>query len=84
IVELKKDDVFYIFSDGYVDQFGGERGSKIMAKRFRSLLLDNHKKPVAEQKASLEIFIDDWQAHVDEKGETFKQIDDILIIGMKV
>ena len=84
VVDLKKGDNFYIFSDGYVDQFGGDRGSKIMAKRFRNILLDNHKKPVHEQKAALEIFLDDWQTHTDEKGETYKQIDDILVIGMKV
>ncbi|MEN8121306.1 MAG: SpoIIE family protein phosphatase [Bacteroidota bacterium] len=84
IVDLKKGDNFYIFSDGYVDQFGGERGSKIMAKRFRNILLENHQKPVYEQKAVLEKFIDEWQAHIDGNGETYKQIDDILVIGMRV
>ncbi len=84
IVDLKKGDNFYIFSDGYVDQFGGERGSKLMVKRFRELLMKNHQKPAYEQKAALEIFLDEWQSHIDEKGNTYKQIDDILVIGMKV
>lgn len=84
IVDLKKGDNFYIFSDGYVDQFGGDTGSKIMVRRFKQLLLDNHQKPAHEQKAILEKFLSDWQSHLDEKGETYKQIDDILVIGMKV
>ena len=84
IVDLKKGDNFYIFSDGYVDQFGGTRGSKLMVKRFKQLLLDNHKKPASEQKAVLANFLEEWQAHTNEKGEAYKQTDDILVIGMKV
>lgn len=84
IVDLRKGDNFYIFSDGYVDQFGGNGGSKIMSKRFKQLLLDNHTKPASKQKAALDKFLIDWQSHLDENGETYHQVDDILVIGMKI
>ncbi len=75
-IEIQKNDVFYMFSDGYVDQFGGPEGKKFKFRRFRHLLLSNHKLALADQREQLEKSIDAW------KG-TNEQVDDILIIGIK-
>ncbi len=84
IVPLQKGDCFYIFSDGFVDQFGGPKGTKLMTKRFKELLLENYTKPMSEQKQILDKFLQDWQAYTNEKGEPYRQIDDILVIGVKI
>lgn len=84
IVQLRKGDCFYIFSDGFVDQFGGPKGSKLMTKRFKELLMNNYSKPMYEQKEILDNFLSQWQAYTNERGETYKQIDDILVIGVRI
>lgn len=84
IVELKKDDMLYIFSDGYVDQFGGERSMKVRTANFKKVLLENVEKPMNEQHDSINQFFEDWMAHKDKKGKPHKQIDDVLVIGIKI
>ncbi len=84
VVKLQKGDSFYIFSDGFVDQFGGPKGSKLMTKRFKELLLENYTKPMSEQKDILDRYLNDWQSFTNEKGDTYRQIDDILVIGVRV
>jgi serine phosphatase RsbU (regulator of sigma subunit)/HAMP domain-containing protein len=74
---LEKGDTVYIFSDGYVDQFGGDKGKKFMAKKFRQTLLDIQHLSLAEQKHHLDNTIEKW------KGAQ-EQVDDILIIGVRV
>nr|MDA3778806.1 SpoIIE family protein phosphatase [Bacteroidales bacterium] len=76
IIPIKNNDVFYMFSDGYADQFGGPEGKKYKYRRFRHLLLNMHKKDMEEQKYFLDKSIEDW------KGEE-EQVDDILIVGIK-
>jgi serine phosphatase RsbU (regulator of sigma subunit) len=76
-VQLKKGDTIYIFTDGYVDQFGGEKGKKLKSKAFKTLLLSVVKKPIAEQKELLHTFFEDW------KGD-LEQIDDVCVIGVKI
>ncbi|MFO7829821.1 MAG: SpoIIE family protein phosphatase [Bacteroidales bacterium] len=76
-IDLQKGDVFYIFSDGYQDQFGGEDGSKFKTKNFKQLLLEIHQKPMSEQREILNSTIDDW------RGE-WEQVDDIIIMGVRV
>ncbi|MFH1321749.1 MAG: SpoIIE family protein phosphatase, partial [Bacteroidota bacterium] len=76
-INLQKGDTIYMFSDGYHDQFGGAKGKKFMKKRFKQLLLDIVDKPMTEQKEILNKTIEDW------KGIT-EQVDDILIIGVRV
>ncbi len=68
----------YIFSDGYIDQFGGELGRKFMIKRFREMLFEIHKKPMKEQKEYLDQQIKSWV------GTKYSQIDDILVMGFKI
>ena len=75
--ELQEGDCLYIFSDGYVDQFGGPKDKKFMKKRFKQLLLDNYLRPMEEQKEILDKAYEDW------RGES-EQVDDVLVIGLKV
>ena len=76
-MDLKKGDMLYIFSDGYVDQFGGDTGRKFLIKHFKDLLLEIHQKPLEDQKTHLLETFEAWK-----KG--YPQIDDILIIGIKI
>ncbi|MBP7808050.1 MAG: SpoIIE family protein phosphatase [Bacteroidia bacterium] len=77
VIELKKGDMVYIFSDGYADQFGGPKGKKFMAGNFRNLLLDASKLPANEQRHKLNETIESWRGGLE-------QVDDILIIGIKI
>lgn len=76
VVDLEDDDIFYLFSDGYADQFGGPDGKKFKYRRFRHLLLTIHKFPMAEQLHLLEERLESWKGDIE-------QVDDILIIGIK-
>lgn len=76
-IEIQKGDAFYLFSDGYADQFGGEKGKKFRSKPFKRLLVGIHYKSMPEQKKILDKTIENW------KGD-FDQIDDMLVIGFRV
>jgi serine phosphatase RsbU (regulator of sigma subunit) len=76
-IKLQKDDTFYLFSDGFVDQFGGEDGRKYMKKNFKEFLLTIHHHPMAKQKELLIKEMEQWI-------EGYEQIDDQLVIGMKL
>lgn len=77
IIEIQKGDKLYMFSDGYVDQFGGNRGRKLMSKNFKNLLLETSQFPLKEQREKLEQFFEKW------RGD-HKQIDDIVVIGLEI
>ncbi|MFO7864943.1 MAG: SpoIIE family protein phosphatase, partial [Salinivirgaceae bacterium] len=77
-VQLQKGDRLYTFSDGYPDQFGGEKGRKFMSKQFKNLLIETCTLEMSEQKKVLDETIEAW------KGDTYEQIDDILVIGIKI
>ncbi len=74
-IDLEQEDRLYLFTDGYVDQFGGPEGKKYKFRRFRHLLLNIHKEPMERQKALLEESILEWR-------NGYEQVDDILIIGI--
>ncbi len=76
-IDILKEDVFYLFSDGYADQFGGERGKKLTTKKFKDLLMSIQTTPICEQGTVLESFIMEWS------GDNH-QVDDMLVIGLKV
>ncbi len=76
-IDLKTPTTFYIFSDGYQDQFGGTHKRKFMVKRFRQLLFEIHAYPMSQQHQLLETTLQNWMQHEN-------QIDDILVIGGKV
>lgn len=75
-MDLMEDDIMYIFSDGYVDQFGGLSNKKFMYRRFKYLLMTIHQFPLIDQKAILEENILRWM------GKN-PQIDDMMVIGFK-
>ena len=74
--EYRKDDMIYLFTDGYADQFGGPEGKKYKYRRFRYLLLTIHKFPMDQQRDYLARSIEQWQGN-------HEQVDDILIVGFK-
>lgn len=76
VFEYKKDDTFYIFSDGYIDQFGGDRNKKMNKKRFQELLITINDFTFEERQSFLEYSFNNWK-------QSEEQIDDILIIGFK-
>lgn len=79
VITYNKRTMFYLFSDGYLDQFGGPERRKFMSPRFRQLLLENHKKSLQQQKQALEMTFDDWKdVHNDI------QVDDVLVMGVKL
>lgn len=75
--ELQEDDSFYIFSDGYPDQFGGPKGKKFMYKAFRELLLSVQDKSMDEQKTIIDMNFETWRGDLE-------QIDDVCVIGVRV
>jgi CheY-like chemotaxis protein len=76
-IDTRPDDVIYLCSDGYQDQFGGSLGRKFMVKRFKSMLLEIHKLGFDKQKHVLDRTIMEWK-----KGNA--QVDDMLVMGIKM
>ena len=76
-IQLEKGDSIYIFSDGYADQFGGEKNKKFKYSQFRQLLEKIHSSPVDLQKDKLKTAFDEW------KG-SYEQVDDVLVIGLNI
>lgn len=78
-IEYQNNDMVYLFSDGYVDQFGGPgpRRKKFLIKRLRDLFGEIYDKPTADQNDILR------QTHLDWKGKN-KQLDDIIIMGVRL
>ena len=77
IFQLKKGDSFYIFSDGYVDQFGGAKGKKYKSAQFKKFLLSINDNPMEKQKELIAQNFDQWKGN-------YEQIDDVCVIGVKV
>lgn len=76
-IKLETGDCIYLFSDGFADQFGGPKGKKFMRKQFRIMLLQHHHLPMEQQKIEISKSLDKW------KGDS-EQIDDVLVIGVRV
>lgn len=76
-MDLLPGDMLYVFSDGFADQFGGPEGRKFMYKPFRELLIKISEKNTSEQRVLLENTLREWIG----AGE---QVDDILIIGVRI
>lgn len=77
LIQLVPGDSVYVFSDGYVDQFGGDNGKKFKSKRLKDLLLQNASLTMSEQRDLLDETIENWRGEME-------QIDDISILGVKV
>ncbi|MDZ4665667.1 MAG: SpoIIE family protein phosphatase [Bacteroidota bacterium] len=83
-VDLKKDDIIYTLTDGYPDQFGGKTkeirkagGKKFRYKALEMLLIQNCDLPYSQQKDLLNQAIEEWRGELE-------QVDDILVIGVKI
>lgn len=75
-VELASKDMLYMFTDGYSDQFGGEKKTKLLKKNFRDILSRIHTKSTAKQLEYLNNFFDSWKAEEP-------QLDDVLVMGIR-
>lgn len=75
-IEIKPEDRIYMYSDGFPDQIGGDKGMKYMSRKFKELLLSIHQEDFSKQKEILEHTFMEW------KGE-YAQLDDILVAGFK-
>ena len=76
-IDLQMGDTIYLFSDGYVDQFGGEKGKKFKAKSFKELLVSIQEKSMEEQKSIIDETFENWKRDLE-------QIDDVCVIGLRV
>jgi serine phosphatase RsbU (regulator of sigma subunit) len=75
-IELQKDDMLYIFSDGFISQFDDRNKDTYKSRRFKELLINMNQKPLSEQKENLESELSKWQGNN-------MQTDDILVIGIR-
>lgn len=76
-MDMKQGDRVYMFTDGFPDQFGGPQGKKFKYRPFKDLLLEIHERPMEEQHRILNLIFDEW------KGD-LSQIDDVLVIGLRL
>lgn len=76
-VSLTKGDAFYIFSDGFADQFGGDKGKKFKGANLKNLLLSIRHEPMHTQKKILNETFNQWKGNLE-------QVDDVLIIGVRL
>jgi len=76
-LNLQSGDTLYLFTDGYADQFGGPKGKKFKYKQLQEILLANTSRSMEEQKTILEGHLDEWKGSLE-------QVDDVLIIGIRV
>jgi len=76
-IYLNKGDSFYLFSDGYCDQFGGPGGKKFMSRQFQKLLFSMRHLSMKSQEEMLDKTFREWRGDLE-------QVDDILVIGVRV
>ncbi len=77
-INLQKDDLIFLFTDGYIDQFGGKENKKFSIKRFKNLLREvSFIKNAKEQKDKIKIVMENWMKEEE-------QIDDILVMGLRI
>lgn len=81
IIHLKQGDVFYLFSDGIVDQFGGEKGKKFKSKNFKSLLLSLQSLSMEAQKNEIDRVFTQW---LKSQEYEYEQVDDVCVIGVRI
>jgi serine phosphatase RsbU (regulator of sigma subunit) len=75
--ELQSGDTFYLFTDGYADQFGGPKGKKFKYKTFQDLLVAMRNEPMEKQQEILNKEFETWRGELE-------QVDDVCIIGIRV
>lgn len=81
-IELEPNDMIFIFTDGYADQFGGEKGKKFLYKPFREMLISISELDPVEQKKVITDTMTAWRTTFGE-GRKYEQVDDILVMGVR-
>lgn len=76
-INPKPGSMFYLITDGFADQFGGDRGKKFMYKRLLQLFVDHHSSPMDIQKEEFKAAFDSWKGNLE-------QVDDVTIIGIRL
>lgn len=83
-ITLDKDDMVYLFTDGYQDQFGGEKerngkigGKKLKAAVFKNLLISVRNESIDKQKELINTYFEKWKGHLE-------QVDDVCVIGVRI
>lgn len=76
-IQISPGDIFYLFTDGFADQFGGEKGKKFKYQQLKDLLISINSIPLNKQEALLSKVFDDWKGKLE-------QVDDVCIIGIKI
>lgn len=76
-INVQKGEMIYLFTDGYADQFGGPKGKKFKNKQFQEVLTSISNMPLEKQRDDLNTTIENWKGNLD-------QVDDILVIGIRV
>tara|TARA_B110000438_G_scaffold291323_1_gene328118 strand:- start:93 stop:2504 length:2412 start_codon:yes stop_codon:yes gene_type:complete len=76
-IQLINGDQIYLFSDGFSDQFGGEKGKKLKLKPFKNLILETSNNPILEQKKRMSDFFETWK-------QGYEQVDDVCLISIRV
>ena len=74
--ELDEGDLIYLFTDGFVDQFGGPKGKKFKYQPFRSLILSISSMPIHQQREKLINIFNTWKGNLP-------QLDDVLLLGWR-
>lgn len=74
---LESGDMLYLFTDGYVDQFGGKKEKKFNYNAFGELLIKIHNKNASEQEKVLTRVFDEWKGDLD-------QLDDVTVLGIRI
>ena len=76
-IEYSNDLTFYLFTDGFADQFGGEKGKKFKYKQLEELLLNNNNLALSAQSILLNQNFESWKGQLE-------QVDDVCVIGLKI
>jgi serine phosphatase RsbU (regulator of sigma subunit) len=76
-IKVEPGDCFYIFSDGFQDQFGGEKGKKFLSKSMKRMFTEVHKQPMPKQKEIIQQVLMDWM-------NGYEQVDDIIVLGVRI
>ena len=77
MVTLKEKDTVYVFSDGYIDQYGGDQRKKFKSRKFKELLLSIQSGSMEMQKKRIEETFENWRGNIE-------QIDDVCVIGVRI
>ncbi|MFW5793039.1 MAG: YfiR/HmsC family protein [Bacteroidota bacterium] len=83
-LQLLPGDSIYMFSDGFIDQFGGPEGRRYKSSNFAQKLLEIQHLSMEQQNTELNKEIEDWKKYPNKAGNPYSQIDDILVIGIKI